>query len=128
MPAKLICGDINALDPSALKVALQNAGIVRMDTAARYRNGESERTIGRAKLPETFAIDTKILYQIDGTAQLSTEAIEKSLSNSLNVLGVDKVNVLYCHAPDYQTPIEVQAKAFDEQYRRGRFAQVYTLI
>jgi hypothetical protein len=124
MPAQLIFGDIKELDPTELKAVLQNAGIGRIDTAARYMGGESERKIGRAKLPETFLVDTKVLLGTNGGGDLAPEAIERSLSNSLNVLGVEKVNVLYCHGPDNVTPVAEQAKAFDEQYRKAKFAYV----
>ena len=50
--------------------------------------------------------------------------MEKSLTTSLQRLGVDKVNVLYCHAPDFVTPIADQAQAFNDQFKRGRFAQL----
>lgn len=112
MPAQVIFGDVRDLDPAELKPALQEAGIKEIDTAARYMNGESEKKIGRTKLAESFTIDTKILFSGSGEGTLTPEAIETSLTNSLNVLGVDKVNVLYCHAPDFETPIAEQARAF----------------
>lgn len=122
MPASLIFGNINDLDPSTLKPILQAAGISRLDTAARYKNGESERIIGAARLADDFLIDTKILAGAGGS--LTPEAIEASLTKSLAALQVEKVNVLYCHAPDVTTPVAVQARAFDEQYRKGRFTYV----
>ena len=124
MPAQVIFGDIRELDPAELKTALLAAGIKRLDTAARYMNGESEKKIGRAGLPETFAVDTKILVTAPAEGHLSADKIEQSLSNSLDVLGVEKVNVLYCHAPDFQTPVAEQARAFNEQYKKGRFTYV----
>lgn len=124
MPAQVISGDVRDLDSSELKQALQEAGIKEIDTAARYMNGESEKKIGRTKLADSFTIDTKILFSGSGEGTLTPDAIETSLSNSLNVLGVDKVNVLYCHAPDFETPTTEQARAFDEQYKKGRFTFV----
>ena len=124
MPPQIIFGDIRELDPANLKAALIAASIQRLDTAARYMNGESEKKIGRAKLPESFSIDTKILATQPSDGNLSPEAIEKSLSNSLQALGVEKVNVLYCHAPDFGTPVAKQARTFDEQYKKGRFDYV----
>ena len=124
MSPQLIFGDIKDLDPTELKSTLLKVGITRLDTAARYMNGDSEKKIGRAKLPDTFTIDTKILLTLPGDGHLSAEAIEQSLSNSLHVLGVERVNVLYCHGPDFQTPIAEQARAFHEQYKTGRFRYV----
>ena len=124
MPAQVIFGDIKDLDPAAVGPALIEAGIDRIDTAARYMNGESERKLGRSNLAKSFVIDTKILITFPAEGTLTPEAIEKSLSNSLQALQVDEVNVLYCHGPDFQTSLAEQAKAFDEQYRKGRFAKV----
>ena len=124
MAPKFISGDINLIDPDELHSTLQANGINRIDTAARYRDGESEKKIGRSGLAQTFTIDTKVLFQPPGDHTLTADAIEKSLTNSLAVLGVDRVNVLYCHAPDHTTPIAEQAAAFDAQFRRGRFAKL----
>lgn len=37
---------------------------------------------------------------------------------------MNKVNVLYCHGPDFITPITDQARAFNEQYKKGRFTHL----
>ena len=124
MAPQIIFGDIREHDPDELESALNEAGIKRIDTAARYMNGESEKKIGRAKLPESFDIDTKILIELPGDGHLAADKIDKSLNDSLSVLGVDKVNTLYCHGPDFETPIAEQARAFDEHYKRGRFRYV----
>jgi aryl-alcohol dehydrogenase-like predicted oxidoreductase len=127
MPPQLISGNINNLDPDELRTTLKEADITRLDTAARYANGESEKVLGKAKFPDTFKVDTKILLNLPSDGSLSAGPIEKSLSNSLKVLGVEKVNVLYCHAPDFTTPIAEQARAFNEHYKKGRFTYVSTI-
>ena len=124
MSPQLISGNINNLDPDELQTTMKDAGISRLDTAARYMNGESERRLGKAKFPEIFSIDTKIKTDLPADGTLTAGNIEKSLLNSLDVLGVEKVNVLYCHAPDKKTPIAEQARAFDEHYKKGRFTFV----
>lgn len=124
MPAQVICGEIMAKDPDEVRPVLQAAGISRIDTAARYNGGESERRIGQAKLPKDFVIDTRILYTGPGDVTLSAEAVEKSLTNSLQALGLEKLNVLYAHAPDYSVPIAEQARAFNDQYQKGRLTHL----
>lgn len=130
MPSQVISGDVRALDPSnpsEFKAVLQETEIKEIDTAARYMNGESEKKIGQTKLWEDFTIDTKIWFEGTGAGTLTPEAIEKSLANSLSVMGVGKVNVLYCHGPDLETPVAEQARAFHEQYQKGRFNHVRSL-
>lgn len=124
MALQIIFGDVRNLDLDKLRVILKDANISRLDTAAMYGNGESERKIGRARLPQDFAIDTKIYWQLPGLGSLSAPAIETSLSNSLVNLGVEKVNTLYCHGPDYANPLVEQASAFHDQYQKGRFSQL----
>ena len=127
MPAKLISGDINEHDARHFQNALAETGIDRVDTAALYGMGESEKKIGNSDLAKTFTIDTKVLFIPPGDNTLTSEAVEKSVSNSLRSLGVDKVNVLYCHGADFKTPIAEQAKTFHEQYQQGRFKYVCIL-
>ncbi|KAF2165153.1 hypothetical protein M409DRAFT_67429 [Zasmidium cellare ATCC 36951] len=124
MPAQLISGDVRELPPDELRAVLKDIGVTRIDTAARYQNGESEKIIGRTKLSQDFTIDTKVLFTGPADPCLNPDAIEKSVSNSLQVLGMDRVNVLYCHAPDFSTPIADQAKAFNDQYKKGRFTHL----
>jgi len=106
--------------------ALKKASVSRVDTAGRYpptRPGESQKLLGQARVAEQgFTIDTKIaLVGSDPSGSLSPAAIEKSIAESLASLGVNKVNVLYCHAPDYATPLEDQAAACDKYYKLGNF-------
>ena len=123
MPPTVIFGDIR-FPYDNVRETLKEVGITRLDTAARYQNGESERRLGQAGFPKDFTVDTKILYTPPGDGTLSAEAIEKSLTNSLQSLGIEKVNVLYCHAPDFTTPVAEQAKAFNVQYQKGRFSHL----
>ncbi|KAI1460984.1 Aldo/keto reductase [Annulohypoxylon moriforme] len=109
---------------SAFFDVLNNGGVTQIDTAARYppdNHGGSERMIGRVKAPTRgFTINTKVLFagqNSDGT--LSKEAVRKSVANSLEVLGVKKLGILYAHCPDLVTPLAEQAEALNEQYQKG---------
>ncbi|KAK0343853.1 hypothetical protein LTR02_014072 [Friedmanniomyces endolithicus] len=126
MPPQLISGDIGAKPVDELRTTLQAVGIGRIDNAARYGGRESERIIGAAHIPEDFTVDTKVYFTFVplGGGMLSATAIEDSVSNSLKSLGVEKFNVLYCHGPDYVTPLSETAKAFDEQFQKGRFTHL----
>lgn len=80
---------------------LKDFNINRIDSAALYPvtdAGASERILGDAKYAEHgFVIDTKILFpgygSSDGT--MSEEAIQKSVANSFQSLGVQNVRLLY---------------------------------
>ncbi|KAJ5091236.1 hypothetical protein NUU61_006106 [Penicillium alfredii] len=103
--------------------------IDRIDTAARYsptNPGASERLLGETQaVKQNFIIDTKIntvgTSSGDGAGTLAPAAIENSITESFGRLQLEKVNVLYFHQPDPQTPISEQAAAIHEQYLKGRF-------
>ncbi|KAF2734807.1 aldehyde reductase [Polyplosphaeria fusca] len=104
---------------------LKELGIREIDTAARYGLGASEKVIGETQLHEkNFVIDSKVLMFGDGSGTMTTDAVEKSATQTLESLGMEKVNILYCHAPDRTTPIAEQAAAMDAQYKAGRFAKL----
>ncbi|KAF2141587.1 uncharacterized protein K452DRAFT_351175 [Aplosporella prunicola CBS 121167] len=116
---------------SDLLSTLQTLGIHRIDTAARYpspRPGTSELLLGEVSAAKQgFAIDTKIIPLGDGSGSLAPQAVGRSLDGSYQrlKLGEDaNVNVLYCHCPDPQTPLEEQAGGLDAQFRRGLFKQL----
>ena len=103
MPALLFgCATIGnsfsaAENMSALFDTLKACRINYLDTAAVYppsNPGGSERLIGAAKAAEKgFTIHTKIKVRGDdpGHGSLKKEAINESVANSLEVLGVDQV-------------------------------------
>ena len=107
--------------------SLQSIGLGHLDTAARYpptSPGLSEKLLGEANAGASFMVDTKILISGDGRGHLSEANIAKSIAQSYESLKVTKINILYCHGPDKQTPIAEQAAAFDKFYREGKFKQV----
>ena len=106
---------------------LHTVGLNHLDTTARYpptSPGLSEKLLGEAKVGSSFVVDTKILISGDGRGHLSEANIAKSIEQSYASLKVSKINILYCHGPDKQTPIADQAAAFDKFYREGKFTHV----
>ncbi|KAM7213309.1 putative oxidoreductase [Rhypophila decipiens] len=107
---------------------LENLGINRVDTAARYpplRPGRSEELIGEAMgqldgLGLNLGIETKVYTNTatDGSGDLGREALLGSLGKSLERLKI-QINVLYSHRPDPSTPLEEQIQTFNEQIELG---------
>jgi aflatoxin B1 aldehyde reductase len=73
---------------------LQKLGITQIDTAARYppiNHGMSEKLLGITHAAsQGFAIDTKI-FTTGGDGELDRASIQKSVSASLERLGVNQV-------------------------------------
>ncbi len=124
MPPTIIFGDIRGLDLEEIKPILQKYNIKRLDSAAGYQKGESERSLGDSGWSKEFLIDTKILSGPLHSGTLTPEKVEESSKQSLERLKLEKVNVLYCHSADLKTPLEDQARGFNNVYKKGRFEAV----
>ena len=100
-------------------------GVNFFDTANMYSNGESERVLGEALdgHREETVVATKGYFQMDesnpNSGGLSRKAIEQELSNSLDRLGMDTIDLYQIHRWDDDTPIEETLAALDDAVRRG---------
>jgi len=100
-------------------------GVTFFDTANMYSNGESERVLGEALEGhrEETVVATKGYFQMDesnpNSGGLSRKAIEQELSNSLDRLGMDAIDLYQIHRWDYDTPIEETLATLDDAVRRG---------
>jgi aryl-alcohol dehydrogenase-like predicted oxidoreductase len=101
-------------------------GINFFDTANIYSHGESERLLGEMLegRRDEHVVATKCYFPMDeddpNSGGLSRKAIEQSLSNSLDRLGMDTVDLYQIHRYDDDTPIETTLKALDDAVRRGQ--------
>lgn len=95
--------------------AAYDAGVNFFDNAEIYANGKSEEIMGTAikKLGwrrGSYLITTKLFWGInDGVNEKNTlnrKYLIEGINGSLKRLGMDYVDVLYCHRPDPNTPIE----------------------
>jgi D-threo-aldose 1-dehydrogenase len=76
-----------------------------MDTSNNYGRGSAERRIGRALtaaggLPSGFVLATKVDADPD-TGDFSGDRVKRSVAESLERLGLDRVQLMYLHDPEY---------------------------
>src|SRR5918998_960760 len=76
-----------------------------LDTAASYGDGESERRIGEVLkeiggLPEGCVLATKADRDL-GSGDFSGEQMLRSVERSLRLLGLDRLQLVYLHDPEY---------------------------
>ncbi|NND21004.1 MAG: aldo/keto reductase [Boseongicola sp.] len=76
-----------------------------LDTSNVYGFGNSEKRIGkvireRGGLPEGFVISTKLDRDVD-TGRFDAAQARRSLEQSLERLGVDRVQILHLHDPEH---------------------------
>lgn len=98
-------------------------GINFFDTAEVYGYGEGERQMGAAlkalNVPRgDLVISTKLFWEVEGNrlnrVGLSRKHINEGFNNSLKKLGVEYVDVIFCHRFDPHTPLEETCRAFHD--------------
>jgi voltage-dependent potassium channel beta subunit len=102
-----------------------DAGINFFDNAEGYEQGASESVMGdalRGFKREELVVSTKIFF---GTAKgpnltgLSRKHLTEGLKASLSRLRLDYVDLVFCHRPDPETPIEETVLAMSDLVRAG---------
>lgn len=107
--------------------AAHEAGVNFFDNAEAYANGNAETVVGRvlkkmAWKRESLVISTKIYWGGEGPNDrgLSHKHILEGVNNSLKRLQLDYVDLLFCHRPDADTPIEETVRAMDIVVKQGK--------
>lgn len=101
-------------------------GINLFDTADVYANGAGEEALGHAleDIPRPYVvIATKCFFPMSERPNdrgLSRKHIVESVEGSLRRLGTDYIDLLQCHRPDPNTPIEETVRAFEDLIRQGK--------
>jgi len=101
-------------------------GINFFDTANVYERGEAEKLLGevlRQWPRESYVLATKAFWPMgDGPNDrgLSRKHIMEQCHASLKRLGVDYVDIFYCHRYDPETPLDETLRAIDDLIRQGK--------
>jgi len=101
-------------------------GVNFFDTANVYEKGAAEKVLGetlRNYPRESYVLATKVFGEM-GTGPndrgLSRKHITEQCHASLKRLGVEYVDIMYCHRFDPETPIEETLRALDDLVRQGK--------
>ncbi len=104
-----------------------DAGVNFFDNAEVYAEGKAELVMGEVIKKtgwrrESLVISTKLFWGGEGPNDqgLSHKHIIEGMSASLRRLQLDYVDVVFCHRPDFKTPIEETVRAMDLLIRQGR--------
>ena len=107
--------------------ACYDAGINFFDNAEAYANGQAEVVMGEVirrlgLRRQSLVLSTKLFWGGSGPndAGLSHKHIIEGLHQSLRRLQTDYVDLLFCHRPDPDTPIEETVRAMDIVIRQGK--------
>jgi voltage-dependent potassium channel beta subunit len=109
--------------------AAREAGVNFFDNAESYAGGESERIMGQAisKLGwerHSYTISTKIFWGLHDEPNmkntLNRKYLMQAIDGSLDRLGLDFVDLLFCHRADPNTPIEETVWAMSDIVSSGK--------
>lgn len=110
--------------------AARDAGVNFFDNAEAYAGGESERIMGQVFAKQgwerhTYVASTKLYWGIhDGVVNmkntLNRKYLLQAMEGSLERFGLDFVDLVYCHRPDPETPIEETVWAMHDIIDRGQ--------
>lgn len=107
--------------------AAYDAGVNFFDNAEAYARGESERIMGQAIKKagwkrSDLVISTKIFWGGKGPNDrgLSRKHIIEGANASLQRLGMEYVDLIFCHRPDIHTPVEETVRAMNMLINQGK--------
>jgi voltage-dependent potassium channel beta subunit len=111
----------------ACMVAAYEHGVNFFDGAEVYAKGEAERSMGRVLKQvgwrrEGLVLSTKIFWGGDGPNDvgLSHKHLIEGVHAALRRWQTDYLDLVFCHRPDPNTPIEETVRAFDVLIRQGK--------
>lgn len=125
----------NQVDVSAAKemlAAAMDAGVNFFDNAEGYALGKSEtlmgqaiRELGWARL--NYVVSTKFYWglsrdemAVNRRNTLNRKYLMQAIDGSLARMGLDFIDLVYCHRPDPHTPIEETVWAMSDMITRGK--------
>ncbi|MBI3763795.1 MAG: aldo/keto reductase [Chloroflexi bacterium] len=108
--------------------AAYDAGVNFFDCAEAYAGGKAEIVLGNV-LKKTgwrrssYVVSTKFFWGLhEGPNErytLSRKRLMEGIAGSLKRLQLDYVDLIFCHRPDTETPIEETVRAMDDIIHRG---------
>jgi len=116
------------LATDCMKVA-REAGVNFFDNAEVYARGESERVMGQSlrKLGwrrGSYVVSTKFFWGLNKGPNeqntLNRKYLLEAMGASLERFGLDHVDIVFCHRPDPETPVEETVLAMHDLVARGQ--------
>ena len=125
----------NQVDMSAARemlAAAMDAGVNFFDNAEAYASGQSEVVMGQAfkalKWPRlNYIVSTKFFWgmsregnTVNRMDTLNRKYLMQAIDGSLARMGLDFIDLVYCHRPDPATPIEETVHAMSDMITQGK--------
>lgn len=110
---------------ACIRTAFDN-GINFFDTSNAYGRGEGEKALGAVLKHyerSAYVLSTKVYFPMDkgpNDRGLSRKHIMEQCNASLKRLGVDYIDIYFCHRYDNETPLEETLRTLDDLVRQGK--------
>ena len=115
-----------------LMAAAFDVGVNFFDNAEVYAGGRSEEVMGRAlkqlAWPRlNYVVSTKFYWGLDREGDavnrkdtLNRKYLMQAMDGSLARMGLDFIDLIYCHRPDPHTPLEETVRAMSDLISQGK--------
>ncbi len=110
--------------------AAYDAGCNFFDNAEAYAGGGSESQMGRVIKElgwsrQSYVVSTKFYWGINGNMRnmrntLNRKYLAQAIDGSLERMQLDFIDLVYCHRPDSNTPIEETVWAMSDMISQGK--------
>ena len=126
---------VNVKDAKEMLALAMDKGVNFFDNAEVYASGQSEEVMGTAlkalKWPRlNYIVSTKFYWglaepdekavTINRRNTLNRKYLMQAIYGSLKRMGLDFIDLVYCHRPDPQTPIEETVHAMSDMITQGK--------
>lgn len=118
---------VDAAEAREMMALAYDSGVNFFDNAEVYENGESEMLMGaalkRLNWPrDTFCVSSKVFWGGDKPTQrgLSRKHVVEACHAAMKRLGVDYLDLYFCHRPDIETPVEETVRAMHDLIGQGK--------
>ena len=115
-----------------MMAAAFDAGVNFFDNAEAYAGGASEAVMGQALKalgwPRlSYVVSTKFFWGLDRKGEainrkdtLNRKYLMQAIDGSLQRFGLDHIDLVYCHRPDPNTPIDETVRAMNDMIVAGK--------
>jgi len=110
--------------------AAYDVGCNFFDNAEAYAGGGSESQMGRVIQQlgwkrQSYVVSTKFFWGVNGNMRnmrntLNRKYLAQAIDGSLERMQLDFIDLVYCHRPDPQTPIEETVWAMSDMISQGK--------
>ncbi|MDQ6420397.1 aldo/keto reductase family protein [Paenibacillus sp. LHD-117] len=123
----------NSVDDGTAARTIEQAydlGINFFDTANVYMRGAAEEVVGKALKAyprESYVLATKVFWPMGEGPNgrgLSRKHVLEQANASLKRLGLDYVDIYYCHRYDPETPVDETLRTIEDLVRSGKVLYV----